>query len=176
MTKHPVIIELTDNTLSRQTVFWFWAQSGSSQETNFTTKSLSATTLCQNYTSQTTGLLFYNNSAKCLRKNEYNTQILALRQKSVHSINHQNISDSQLWCTVWEPVYIPWALNTGTCIGRLWWWAGWPVLFCGPTQGPALAIADKGGPAEKPFGKKWRWRDRKGRNGQGRHPWRNPWQ
>ena len=33
-----------------------------------------------------------------------------------------------------EPIYIPRALNTGTCIQQ-----GNPILFCGPTQEPVLA-------------------------------------
>ena len=37
----------------------------------------------------------------------------------------------------------------GTCISCLWWWAGWPSLFCGPTQEPALATAKTG--------KTWDW-------------------
>ena len=36
---------------------------------------------------------------------------------------------------------IPRAFNTGTCISRLWQWAGWPILVCSPTQEPSLATA-----------------------------------
>ena len=38
-----------------------------------------------------------------------------------------------------EPIYIPWALNTGTCIQL-----GWPNLFCGPKREPVLATANAG--------------------------------
>ena len=48
--------------------------------------------------------------------------------------------------------------------------AGWPILFCGPTQEPVLATANTG-KTRKRFWKKCRWMDRKGRNKQGRNPW-----
>ena len=32
------------------------------------------------------------------------------------------------------PVHITQALTAGTCFSRLWLWAGWHILFCGPTQ------------------------------------------
>ena len=35
-----------------------------------------------------------------------------------------------------EPIYIPRALNMGTCINCLQRWAGWSILFCRPTQEP----------------------------------------
>ena len=45
---------------------------------------------------------------------------------------------------VLEPIQIPRALNTGTCISRRWRWAGWPILLCGPTQEPVFATANTG--------------------------------
>ena len=48
---------------------------------------------------------------------------------------------------------------------------GWPILLCGPTQDPVLAIANIGKNLER-FWKKCRWMDRKGRNKR----WRNSWQ
>ena len=48
--------------------------------------------------------------------------------------------------------------------------AGWPILFCGPTQEPVLDTANSGRMQER-FSKKCRWTDRKGRNKQGRNPW-----
>ena len=36
-------------------------------------------------------------------------------------------------------MYIMWALNTGDLHQ-----AGWPILFCGPTQEPVLATANAG--------------------------------
>ena len=48
--------------------------------------------------------------------------------------------------------------------------AGWPILFCGPTQEPVLATANTGKTWER-FWKKCRWMDRKGRYRQGRNPW-----
>ena len=41
-----------------------------------------------------------------------------------------------------ERIYIPWAFNTGTCINCLWG-ARWPILFCGPTQEPAVTTANR---------------------------------
>ena len=38
-----------------------------------------------------------------------------------------------------EPIYIPRALSTETCINHLQWRAGSPILFCRPTQEPMLA-------------------------------------
>ena len=43
-----------------------------------------------------------------------------------------------------EPIYIPWALNTGNLHP-----AGCPILFCGPTQEPVLATANTGKTREK---------------------------
>ena len=40
---------------------------------------------------------------------------------------------------VLEPIYIPWALNTGTCIRQ-----GDLFFFCGLTQEPVLATANTG--------------------------------
>ena len=45
---------------------------------------------------------------------------------------------------VLKSIYIPCALNTGTCTNRLWQRAGWPVSFCGPTQDSALATVNTG--------------------------------
>ena len=44
--------------------------------------------------------------------------------------------------------------------------AGWPILFCGPTQEPVLAAANTW-KNRKRCGKKCRWMDRKGKNKQG---------
>ena len=59
-----------------------------------------------------------------------------------------------------EPIYIPRAFNTRTCINRLWWWAGWPILLCRPTQEPALA-RENTRTARKKFWKnegEWTWK------------------
>ena len=48
--------------------------------------------------------------------------------------------------------------------------AGWPILFCRPTQEPVLATANTGTNREK-FLKKCKWMDWKGRNKRGRRPW-----
>ena len=48
--------------------------------------------------------------------------------------------------------------------------AGWPILFCGPTQEPCVSHSQYRKNREK-FWKKCRWMDRKGRNKQGRNPW-----
>ena len=48
--------------------------------------------------------------------------------------------------------------------------AGWPILFCKPTQEPMLATANKGKNQER-FWKKCWWMDQKGRNKSGRNPW-----
>ena len=42
-----------------------------------------------------------------------------------------------------KPIYIPWAQH-----GNLHP-AGWPILFCGPTQEPVLAAANTGNTREK---------------------------
>ena len=47
-----------------------------------------------------------------------------------------------------EPVYIPWALNTGTRIQQ-----GGLFLFCRPTQEPVLATANTGKKLGRGFGK-----------------------
>ena len=44
---------------------------------------------------------------------------------------------------VFKTVHIPQALNKGNCVNCLWW-AGWPILLRGPTQGPVLATANTG--------------------------------
>ena len=51
------------------------------------------------------------------------------------------------WCTVThvlEPIYSPRSPSTATCISRLWRWARWRILFCGPTLEPLLATANTG--------------------------------
>ena len=48
--------------------------------------------------------------------------------------------------------------------------AGWPTLFCGPTQEPCISHSQHRKNQEK-FWKKCRWMDWKGRNKQGRNPW-----
>ena len=48
--------------------------------------------------------------------------------------------------------------------------AGWPILFCGPTQEPRASNSQHRRNRER-FWKKCRWMDRKGRNKQGRNPW-----
>ena len=48
---------------------------------------------------------------------------------------------------LFKPVYILWALNTGTCIQQ-----GDLFLFCRPTQDPVLATANTGKDLES-FGK-----------------------
>ena len=61
-----------------------------------------------------------------------------VRDKIASKTNHLFIYQ----CTpthVLVPVYIPVALTMGTCWNRLWLWAGWPILFCRPTQETALA-------------------------------------
>ena len=50
--------------------------------------------------------------------------------------------------------------------------AGWPILFCRPTQELALATANAGKNPER-FWKKCRWVDRKGSNKQGRNSWQS---
>ena len=37
-----------------------------------------------------------------------------------------------------EPIYLPWALNTGTCIQL------GDLFYSGPTQEPVLAVANTG--------------------------------
>ena len=70
---------------------------------------------------------------------------------------------------------MPRALSTGTCIGRSVVWlyvgtlhpAGWPILFCGPTQEPCASHSqhrEKMGEVLE----KCRWMDRKCRNKQER--------
>ena len=55
--------------------------------------------------------------------------------------------------TCLEPIYIPYALNTATCISRLWQRAGGPIVFCGLTQEPALVTPNTGNTRER-FGEK----------------------
>ena len=55
------------------------------------------------------------------------------------------------------------ALNMGTCISWLWWWAGWPISFCRPTRDTPLANTNsyKSG---RGLEKTKRWTDRECRN------------
>ena len=82
--------------------------------------------------------------------------------KKLHSISKLFVSQIVIpQVMFFEPIYIPRALNTGTCINRLWKRAGWPILFRGSTQELELARANAGKTRER-FYKKWRWMDRKG--------------
>ena len=66
-------------------------------------------------------------------------------------------------------LFLAYLYTTGTQHGNLHP-AGWPILFCGPTQEPKLATAK----TRKNTGdvlEKCRWMDQKGRNWQGRNPW-----
>ena len=82
--------------------------------------------------------------------------------KKLHSISKLFVSQIVIpQVMFFEPIYIPRALNTGTCINRLWKRAGWPILFRGSTQELELARANVGKTRER-FYKKWRWMDRKG--------------
>ena len=52
---------------------------------------------------------------------------------SASRTNHFSIHQ----CTITHvlaPIDIPWALTKGTCLNRLWLWAGWAILFRGPNE------------------------------------------
>ena len=76
-----------------------------------------------------------------------------LQSISTLSISQVIIHKSYFWAYLY---------SAGTQHGNLHP-AGWPILFCGPTQ-----ERKKTG---RGFGKKCMWMDRKGRNKQGRNPW-----
>ena len=40
---------------------------------------------------------------------------------------------------VLESIYIPWALNKGTCINPFWWWGRWPTSLHRPTRETVVA-------------------------------------
>ena len=65
--------------------------------------------------------------------------------------------------------FLPYLYSADTQHGNLHP-AGWPILYCGPTQEPVLATAYTGKNRER-FQKKCGWMDWKGRNKQGRNPW-----
>ena len=59
-------------------------------------------------------------------------------------------------------VFLAYLFSAGTQHGKLHP-AGWPILFCGPTQEQVLATANAGKKQER-FWKKCTWMDWKGRN------------
>ena len=52
--------------------------------------------------------------------------------------------------------------------------AGWPILFCRPTQEPELATANTGKKSGEILDK-CTWMDQKGRNKQAKNPWQYAW-
>ena len=77
----------------------------------------------------------------------------------IHFTSHHTTSH------VFEPIYIPRALDMGTCIqqGDLFYSVGLHKNRCWPQ--PTQEKIRRG------FGKKYRWIDQKGRNKQGRNAW-----
>ena len=93
--------------------------------------------------------------------------IIILHCTSLFFSNHVSNSIHNFWKNkthALEPIYI----SAGTQHRNLHP-AVWPILFCGPTQEPVLAISNTGKTWEK-FWKKCRWMDRNGRNEQGGNP------
>ena len=72
-------------------------------------------------------------------------------QKKMHSVDWTEVKKfmkSQLincYNTKSESIkyHILLALNMGTCISWLWWWAGWPISFCRPTSDTPLANTNR---------------------------------
>ena len=65
-------------------------------------------------------------------------------------------------------VFWAYSHSAGTQQGKLHL-AGWPILFCGPTQEPCVSHTQHR--SQERFWKKCRWLDQKGRNKQKRNPW-----
>ena len=66
--------------------------------------------------------------------------------------------------------FLAYLYSAGTQHGNLHL-AGWPILFCGPTQEPCVSHSQHRRNRDRFWKKKSRWMDRKGRNKKGRNPW-----
>ena len=83
-------------------------------------------------------------------------------EHKLHSVSHLFISQVMIPQVFFFFFFLAYLYSAGTQHGNLHQ-AGWPILFCGPTQEPVLATANTG-KTQKRFWKKWRWMDWKGRN------------
>ena len=70
-------------------------------------------------------------------KTNFNLSAIVIHSTSLFYSNHSFLSNTYFG-TYLRSV----ALDTGTYISGLLRWAGWPTLFCGPTQQPVLATAN----------------------------------